>query len=85
MPSLSRPMALSSPDAVSAVRGVGLPARGWNVTVLGITPPSRSIRMNGVHLADVAERARRDQHRIRERDPPELHRQVDHAGTLSII
>ena len=42
MPSLSRPMALSSPDAVSTVRGVGFPARGRNVTVLGITPPSRS-------------------------------------------
>ena len=45
MPSLSRPIALSSPEAVSAVRGVGLPARGLNVTVFGITPPSRSIRM----------------------------------------
>ena len=25
---------------------VGLPALGWNVTVLGTTPPSRSSRMN---------------------------------------
>ena len=47
MPSLSRPIALSIPDAVSAVRGVGLPARGLNVTVFGITPPSRSRRTKG--------------------------------------
>ena len=47
MPSLSRPIALSRPEAVSTVRGVGLPARGRTVTVLGITPPSRSSRTNG--------------------------------------
>ena len=29
MPGLVRPMALSMPDGVSAVRGGGLPARGW--------------------------------------------------------
>ena len=47
IPSLSRPIALSRPDAVSTVRGVGFPARGRNVNVLGITPPSRSSRTNG--------------------------------------
>src|SRR3954471_8225604 len=47
MPSLSRPIALSRPDAVSTVLGVALPALGRAVTVFGITPPSRSRLKNG--------------------------------------
>ena len=35
MPSLSRPIALSRPEAVSTVRGVGLPARGCGGHGLG--------------------------------------------------
>ena len=40
-PSLSRPMELSSPAAVSTVRQGTLPRRGCGVIVLGTTPPSR--------------------------------------------
>ena len=79
MPSLSRPIALSSPEAVSTVRGVGLPARGWNVTVLGITPPSRSSRTKPRHLADVAERPRGDQHRVLETQAAPASPEVDHG------
>ena len=39
-PSLSSPIALSIPLAVSTVRGGALPARGAAVTVFGTTPPS---------------------------------------------
>ena len=41
-PSLSRPIELSSPEAVSTVRGGGLPIRAWGVIVLGMMPPSRA-------------------------------------------
>ena len=40
MPSLSKPIELSSPAAVSTVRHGGLPTRGSAVIVLGMTAPS---------------------------------------------
>lgn len=42
MPSLSKPIEFSNPDAVSTVRGGGLPMRGNGVTVFGMMPPSRA-------------------------------------------
>src|SRR5437899_1921761 len=47
-PSLSRPIELSSPEAVSTVRGGGLPIRACGVIVLGMIPPSRA---NGTNAA----------------------------------
>ena len=85
MPSLSRPIALSRPEAVSTVRGVGLPALGRKVTVLGITPPSRSSAHEPGHLADVAERPRGHQDRVLQRQPSEPDPQIDHAPTLRRI
>ena len=60
------------------VLGVALPALGRAVTVLGITPPSRSSAHESRHLSDIAERPRGDEHRVLQRQSPELHPQVHH-------
>ena len=47
-PSLSRPIELSRPEAVSTVRQGTLPFRGSGVIVLGTIPPSRARSMKPV-------------------------------------
>jgi len=44
-PTFSRPIELSMPLGVSAMRTGALPTRGSRVTVLVITPPSRATSM----------------------------------------
>jgi len=61
MPSLSSPMALSIPAAVSTVRGGAFPARGALVTVFGTMPPSFAKSTRPAHFPGVAERSGRDQ------------------------
>ena len=77
MPSLSRPIELSMPAAVSIVRQGALPARGSCVIVLGRMPPRRRRSTSAFHLAGVAERARGDQDRIRQPQPAELDGEID--------
>ena len=57
MPSLSSPMALSSPAVVSTVLHGGLPTRGWGVIVFGtIAPSAVSTGKPAVNLAVVLDR-----------------------------
>ena len=75
MPSLSRPIELSMPAAVSIVRQGALPGRGCWVIVFGKDAAQpRKIDQAG-HLAGVAERARGDQDRIGQPQPAELNGQ----------
>jgi len=51
MPSLSSPIELSMPAAVSTVRHGALPARGFCVIVLGMMPPESAQIDKASHFA----------------------------------
>ena len=80
MPSLSRPMELSMPAAVSTVRGGGLPARGLLVIVLGRMAPRRSNSSKSGHLPCIAERARGHRDRVGQAEPSKLHVELNVGG-----
>ena len=72
MPSLSRPIELSMPPAVSTVRGGGLPAAGLRRDRLRQDAAQpRQVDQPG-HLAGVAERARGHHDRVGQSQAAEL-------------
>ena len=82
IPSLSRPIALRSPEAVSAVRGVGLPARLEGHGLRDHAP--QPLEPNeGRHFADIAKCSRSDEHGILEDNTTQRHVQVDHTPALA--
>ncbi len=77
MPSLSNPIELSSPAAVSTVRQGGFPTRGSAVIVLGMTAPRLSEIDQMLHLARVPERAAGHENRIGQLQPAQPHAEID--------
>ena len=68
------PIALSIPDGVSHMRGVGFPFQGVIVIDFTMIPPSFEMSTNCDALAARPERAGRDEDRVRKLEAPELDR-----------
>src|SRR5208337_330601 len=74
-------MALSMPEGVSTVRGVGLPARGRKGDSFG-DGSAKPLQMHEAgHLANVAKGPRGDQYRVLELQATERDAKIDHEGS----